>query len=614
MNMAPLPINGYNHEDWGDHRADERLLSEDGLPPLPKSPTAPEASEAKRKNRSKKSSKSSRTKPQSPLSPISASEDEEEILRRKEIIDYPYADPSIQKEPTPPPPPLSSGGLTPPTPRAGKSLSRNKSISNHRSPSSRSISNRSRHSDVGSEGTSSSRRMYRRPRKKLVWNQNVRVQVIHNLSNYTPQEKLDCWFMADEYSMMEDECELTSIHMDEIAFEEENMIDEENETSGTKRTLPDGFCERGLESWTMQGEEIKEHQVQLVIDTVWQAQIDAWECLGNHPSKANEMEDIDNIDKDSMYNECSEFIRERATEVSTPSVLQAHELALRDKQAVEIYLNSVRSLENSRRRIRKMLGGKHSSSRSVTKSSRTLATAKSSRTLTTVSSSGSRSAVGADNLKSILKSPKPKRHYSDPRSNRRSPSLSPIPLNDIIKEGSNSNSSIYRIALGNDSIRSNSLRSKSLRSRSNRSNRSSSLRSNLSRNNSLRSHSARSNSVRSNLSRSNSLRSMRSNSLRSHSLRSHGNSVCSSVSGNSLSSNGSKKKIRFKPKSKTKIPTSPVGSVCSSLNLSNSNHNSIDEESLSNRMARSHMSMSLGSEGSSRRRMRRASTPSKPPL
>lgn len=619
MNMAPLPINGYNHEDWGDHRADERLLSEDGLPPLPKSPTAPEASEAKRRNRSKKSSKSSRTKPQSPLSPISASEDEEEILRRKEIIDYPYADPSIQKEPTPPPPPLSSGGLTPPTPRAGKSLSRNKSISNHRSPSSRSISNRSRHSDVGSEGTSSSRRMYRRPRKKLVWNQNVRVQVIHNLSNYTPQEKLDCWFMADEYSMMEDECELTSIHMDEIAFEEENMIDEEYETNGTKRTLPDGFCERGLESWTMQGEEIKEHQVQLVIDTVWQAQIDAWECLGNHPSKANEMEDIDNIDKDSMYNECSEFIRERATEVSTPSVLQAHELALRDKQAVEIYLNSVRSLENSRRRIRKMLGGKHSSSRSVTKSSRTLATAKSSRTLTTVSSSGSRSAVGADNLKSILKSPKPKRHYSDPRSNRRSPSLSPIPLNDIIKEGSNSNSSIYRIALGNDSIRSNSLRSKSLRSnslrsRSNRSNRSSSLRSNLSRNNSLRSHSARSNSVRSNLSRSNSLRSMRSNSLRSHSLRSHGNSVCSSVSGNSLSSNGSKKKIRFKPKSKTKIPTSPVGSVCSSLNLSNSNHKSIDEESLSNRMARSHMSMSLGSEGSSRRRMRRASTPSKPPL
>lgn len=65
-----------------------------------------------------------------------------------------------------------------------------------------------------------------------------------------------------------------------------------------------------------------------------------------------------------------------------------------------------------------------------------------------------------------------------------------------------------------------------------------------------------------------------------------------------------KKKIQFKPKSKTKIPTSPVGSVCSKK--SNMNDTFSDEDSLS-RMMRSHMSLSVASDESTRRRMLRNS-------
>lgn len=186
-----------------------------------------------------------------------------------------------------------------------------------------------------------------------------------------------------------------------------------------------------------------------------------------------------------------------------------------------------------------------------------------------------------------------------------------IPLPKVGDDSKSSRSFASR-SLRSNSLRSNSLRSNSLRSnslqnslRSNRSNnislRSSSLRSNLSRSHSARTTSSiRSN--RSNLSRNNSLRS---NSLRSNSVRSN-------VSTSSLLSNSSKK-IRYKPKSKIKIPTSPVGSVCNSV-LSNSNHNSLtDEEDLSMRMMRSHMSLGDETEGSSRRRMLRVSTP-EPPL
>lgn len=582
MNMAPLPARS-SRAHLDDATRTEGML--------PRTPTTPEVLEARQNNyRPQKDIKSPRLAPLSPLSTISSADEcEEEKTRQKQTIESPCM---------PQHPPMSCS-KTPPTPRV-QNMSRNRpgiksvSISNH-SPKTelkhRQVAN------AAAEATSLSR--HRRPGKKLYWNSSVRVKVVHNMGNYTPQEKLDSWFTADEYSMMEDECELTSIHMDEIEFERETLAQEGKRHKAYRKTLPDGFCERGLESWTMQGEETKEHQVHLVIDTVWQAQIDAWEFLGNHPSQGTDSKNTDNKSKNAIHNECWEFIREKSSEVSTPSTMRAQELAIKDEQDIDAYLNSVRSLEQSRRRITKMLiRGKHCSTRSINKSTKTLTTAKSCRTLTTVCSSDSRSFCVPDNLKSILKSPKPKRSNSDPRSMRTSLSQSAIPLNDIGQDDRRS----FRIHLpkiGNDS---SSMRSKSMCSNS--------LRSNISRSNSMRS-----NSLRSNISRSNSLRSnnSRSNSMRSHSLRSQ-NSVRSNVSSTSfLSSSSSQKKIRYKPKSKMKIPTSPVGSVCNSLlssqGFSHSNGTFIDEDSLSNRMMRSHMSVSVASEGSSRRRMRRVEPP-----
>ena len=615
--MVPLPMRGSSCDDWDATRADENRLLKDDFAPLPMTPSTPGSSQSKRKNRKEKCVKSPRPLPVSPMST--------DLPKQKFTINTPRREQQpTRKQSTPAPPPLSSG-RTPPTPRTTKSSSRAKA--SHKA-SNKSLSNPSprtdtKHRQVASAAAeAASIRSRRRPRKKLHWNNSVRVKVIHNLGNYTPQEKIDSWFQADDYSMMEDECELTSIHMDEIEFERKKSIQEEKNSKYHKRALPAGFCERGLESWTMQGEELKEQQVQLVIDTVWQAQIDAWEFLGDHPTPATETKDTNDNSENAIHNECWEFIRERASAVSRASQLRAWEIAIQDEQAVDSYLNSLRSLEHSRKRITRMLGRKNGSGRSIIGPSRTITTAKSCRTLATVSSTDcdSRSFCGVNNLKSILKTPKPKRTYSDTRPMRRPQSQSQIPLKSKSDHSKDTTRSSFRIRLpriGNDSsssLRSNSLRSGSLRSnslcgnslRSNVS-RGSSLRSNLSRSNSLNSKSVRSN--RSNLSRSNSLNS---NSVRSNISR-RSNSLCSNVSGNSLAGNSSKK-IRYKPKSKTKIPTSPVGSVCNSLlssqNFSHSNHNSIsDEEDLSTRMMRSHMSLSIGSEGSSRRRMLRAYPP-----
>lgn len=216
---------------------------------------------------------------------------------------------------------------------------------------------------------------------------------------------------------------------------------------------------------------------------------------------------------------------------------------------------------------------------------------------------------------------------------RRSVSHSQIPSRSRSEHNKDNSNFSFRIPLPNIGDDNKSFRSTSLRSNSHRS---SSLRSNSLRNNnslsgsyrsnglsaSLRSNSLRSNngSLRSQLSRSQSVRTSsvrssrsnlsRSNSLRSNSVRS--NSVRSNVTSSSVLTDSSKK-IRYKPKSKIKIPTSPVGSVCNSV-LSISNHNSLtEEEDLSMRMMRSHMSIGDASEGSSRRRMLRNIPPS-PPL
>eukprot|EP00535_Pseudo-nitzschia_heimii_P002107 CAMPEP_0197182614 /NCGR_PEP_ID=MMETSP1423-20130617/6514_1 /TAXON_ID=476441 /ORGANISM="Pseudo-nitzschia heimii, Strain UNC1101" /LENGTH=551 /DNA_ID=CAMNT_0042633061 /DNA_START=180 /DNA_END=1836 /DNA_ORIENTATION=+ len=463
--MAPLPIDNSSHGEWN---ADQKLLTKDSLGPLPTTPSTSEKSSSKRKNRSRKDSKSPRH-----VSPASSMDEcDQDPVGEKDIMHSPGVEqlsPPIRKNSAPPPPPLSNG-QTSPTEQPNRNVPRSKATpksSNKKTISGRSPKSDLKHREIANDavdagslassqaGSRRSSHSHRRPRKKLHWNNSVRVKVIHNLGSYTPQEKLASWYCADDYSMMEDECELTSIHLDEIDFERENMTEEEKEARPCKRTLPAGFCERGLESWTMQGEEIKEYQVSLVIDTVWQAQIDAWEFLGGGPSKSND-ENSNHTTNSAIYSDCWEFIREKCHAASMPSVICAQERAMEDEQAVDAYLNSVRSLENSRRRITKMYGGKHSSSRSITRSSRTLTTAKSQRTLTTVSSSGSTSLGGPENLKSILKTPKSRRSYCEMRPIRRSPSQSPIPLNDINAEERDS----FRMRLPKYGNESNSMAAK----------------------------------------------------------------------------------------------------------------------------------------------------------
>ena len=630
--MAPLPIGDSSGKVWDGTQVGENPSSGDEFSPLPRSPKTPDQVKRKKKPPKKSPQPTSPDSSIAAISPYSTKSTPDPLRKDKK-----------SPQTHPPPPPLSGssshtkntednnkGKKKSSDKKSTKNKTTNKSISN---PSPRTDSNHRKVANAAA--VAASLRRIRRPRKRLHWNNSVRVKVIHNLSNYSDQEKLDSWYWPDEYSMMEDECELTSIYMDEILFEQENAIQEEKDSDVYRRHLPAGFCERGLESWTMLGEELKEQQVQLVIDTVWQAQIDAWEFLGNHPANSKETKSKESKDKDSaIHDECWDFIRERSSAVSRTSLIRAREFGIMDEQEVDSYLNSVRSLEITRRRITKMLGGKSSrSSRSLTSSSRNLTKSKSCRTLTTVASSGTRSYCDNDNLKSILKSPSGKRNNYDMPPMRRSVSHSQIPSRSRSEHNKDNSNFSFRIPLPNIGDDNKSFRSTSLRSNSHRS---SSLRSNSLRNNnslsgsyrsnglsaSLRSNSLRSNngSLRSQLSRSQSVRTSsvrssrsnlsRSNSLRSNSVRS--NSVRSNVTSSSVLTDSSKK-IRYKPKSKIKIPTSPVGSVCNSV-LSISNHNSLtEEEDLSMRMMRSHMSIGDASEGSSRRRMLRNIPPS-PPL
>ncbi|KAG7370507.1 hypothetical protein IV203_019077 [Nitzschia inconspicua] len=161
--------------------------------------------------------------------------------------------------------------------------------------------------------TSQSRRCSRR---KVQWKKSVRVNVIPNLSYFSTQEKLLTWYTADEYSLMEDECDLTSECLD------------------ARKPLWPGFCARGLESWTLDGEQRKEQHVQLAIDIVWQAQLDQWRQASN-------------------TDECWEFIRSQYLQVSKQCLKLANQLAQADEREIQPYLSSVKALEKSRR---KMLG------------------------------------------------------------------------------------------------------------------------------------------------------------------------------------------------------------------------------------------------------------------
>jgi hypothetical protein len=352
-----------------------------------------------------------------------------------------------------------------------------------------------------------------RRRRKVQWKKSVRVNVIPNLSNFSKQEKLQTWYTADEYSLMEDECDLTSECLD------------------ARKPLWPGFCGRGLESWTVEGEQRKDQHVQSAIDIVWQAQLDQWRQASN-------------------TDECWEFIRSQYLPVSQSSLKLASQLADGDEHDVQAYLSSVRALEKSRR---KMLGirSRNGCSSSSSSSRRIIRRGKVVRTVSDTSAYAqqltSQSAHGPETRSS------PRRTLSD------MPSTPPskLILRPAIKNTGDWNSTLTVGSGGRKKVRSKSTTDTI---------------------SVVREHTATKNDDE-----------YDDDTDASSTLAS---SIVEAYSNKKKMAN---KKIEFRPKSKTKVPTSPVGSLAASIKTSDSN-------SMIRRM-RSHLSVS--SDESTRRRMMR---------
>ena len=212
------------------------------------------------------------------------------------------------------------------------------------------INNNSGHSKTedGANNITTKKRQKQHKKKGVKWKQNVRVQVIQNLGNYTRQEKYHTWWSPDDYTRIEDECDVTASHMDAIIQHQQKQQNSASTSTSTNTVpslaslLPYGFCDRGLENWTMDGEEDKEYRVQTVIDTVWQAQIEAWENI-HHGS----------ISSDAYHkvrNRCWSYIGNKSIRVSSSSIIRAHQLAIQDEKEIQPYLHTAKRLERARKR------------------------------------------------------------------------------------------------------------------------------------------------------------------------------------------------------------------------------------------------------------------------
>ena len=580
-------------------------------------------------------------------------------------------------------------------------------------------------------------------KKNVNWNKNVHVVIIPNLKQYTRTEKLNTYYSPNDYTEIENECDVTSSYMDNIIIkhkqqQQNKIIEEDNEddddsdddndddidngevnnskpttkatatnatsdnatnTSPTSpnntnspcrlflkfsKLLPSGFCSRGLESWTIDGEEWKEYRVELVIDTVWQAQMDT---VALNKSKNRDISvsgvggdvcggggvgvgrgDDDKISISSSNNNnvgvgvacagssldyyCNttswnrsswncedEYIRQQSTKESLPSIIRAQQIALQDEKDIQSYLNSVRSLEKSRKRYITNSISSRSLTRTKTKMTTRIAT--SSVGISSSSSIGSSPtslAVVTTGTKAMLKSimkhsgrNKPTRSKSNPsfsshiqrvKPTRRTTattsittSKGPPRLPERFASPTSSKPHINLDIIDDNSNGSNDNNKNSINnavSRGEGGGETHSLRNVTDIDGDNSNSNNNSKSTRNSNSNSNSSRC---------SIRSNGSNV--------VENNNKMKKIHFIPKSKTKIPTSPVSSLYGSISsLSNGDNNNDknkksikssrnntnndddsdddDDDSYSlHRMMRSHMSVA-SDESTRRRRLRTA--------
>ncbi|KAG7344592.1 hypothetical protein IV203_022600 [Nitzschia inconspicua] len=450
---------------------------------------------------------------------------------------------ALNKSPKMPPPMVATTSLSPPPSAAAASASaaaaarkpeRQLSFANGLTISQHSHSTKGR-SSIDSTRTNSTSvtsttstatnastsQSRRRSRRKVQWKKSVRVNVIPNLSYFSTQEKLLTWYTADEYSLMEDECDLTSECLD------------------ARKPLWPGFCARGLESWTLDGEQRKEQHVQLAIDIVWQAQLDQWRQASN-------------------TDECWEFIRSQYLQVSKQCLKLAAQLAQADEREIQPYLSSVKALEKSRRKMLGLRSRSSSRSRGGTGSSskRIIRRGKVVRTVSDTTAIErqvlSQSAHGPDTRRS------PRRCLSDMPSTPTLPILRPaIKYTDGWDQtpvaGSNRGSRRGKSRSASDAIGY--------------------------------------------VTEDNDDETSNTHEDDDDDDDTDGSSTLASsiVEAYSNKKKLANKKIEFKPKSKTKVPTSPVGSLAASITTT-------DSSSIIRRM-RSHLS--VASDESTRRRITR---------
>lgn len=360
-------------------------------------------------------------------------------------------------------------------------------------------------------------------KKGVYFNKSVYVNTIPNLETFKAQEIDAVWFTPDEYAAMEQECDETAAVLD------------------ASRPLTPSQCPRGLEAWTVEGEQNKEANVQEAIENVWQAQLEQWQMAQD-------------------TNECWEFIRGEYLATSERCIQDAHHLALKDEESIQTYLNTTRQVFSQF--ARRVLGKTSGSSRKIVRrtANEGMGTPK----------TANRRTLGAHRQSSQRSLTSSARSTNSSRD--ASLKLSQMAINGKLKS-SLKPSGVY--TPDDETIEEDG----SIISRSERSSRSSgSRRVGLARR-----------PVRS----SNHTTTTDNSDIKSVGSLSYASTIESAASAN-VSVSSASRKIAFRPKSKTKIPTSPVGSVADG---------SIMDESTNSRRMRSHMSVC--SDDSTRRRMRK---------
>lgn len=382
-----------------------------------------------------------------------------------------------------------------------------KKISNERSNNDRSVRNSSSRSP---KPRKSHKRVNQRVSKKGVYfNKTVGVNTIPNLDSYTMIETNAYWYTPDEYEQMEIECDQTAAILDAHPLAPLSM----------------GLCARGLEAWTVEGEQRKEWNVQEAIDRVWQAQLEQWRSARD-------------------TSECWEFIRGEYLESSQKCCRDARTIGMRDEESVQDYMRSIRKIYKSRC----SMFGSHqymhydTASNSLRRS-----------TSDYVPKSPSKPSLVGRNHSEIVTS-----KSKSSSSGSSSPLLQRFSKSEEFKSSLKA-SSVYT---------SEPDESKETQRRSSKRNKSSK-------------------------GKSKKISRVKDKKV---STVNDSQSVAVSYASTIESSLASSRKIVFRPRSKTKIPTSPVRSVCG-------DSSAMDESTTSRRM-RSHMSVC--SDDSTRRRMLRS--------